>query len=65
MAEFCETGTDADKCFYIPSRKFTSTASAATECQTQFASSRLAVLDSSETALVNAELNSNADLGEF
>ena len=63
MAEYCESS--GDKCFYVPSRRWTTPSEAQWECRTQYANARLAEVDSSEWSLASSQLSSNSDLGKL
>ena len=63
MAEFC--GSEAsDPCWYIPSRKWDSTAEGEWECRAQYAHGKLAETTADHWSQVASELADNSDLGK-
>ena len=63
MAEWCESS--GDKCFYVPSRRWTTPDEGQWECRAQFANSRLAEPDASEWSLAQSHINSDSNLGNM
>ena len=61
MAEFCDSG---DTCWYIPSRKWDTTAEGEWECRAQYAHAKLAEVDASEWSVAAGQLISDSDLGK-